>query len=470
MDNGINDVDATLAMHAQPYADLNAHQIGPAPEITHIDMTPTVGLPGVATNPNGGPLNTIGQQQGPQPESPATTAPNQTYQQGQVPYANVSPSPNANPMAGTPFGKMYDQQAGALGGLNKATQDYMQSTGAAMKAYQDQQKALFDSQQAHLQKIQGELDASRDAYMKGHIDPNRLWNDSSIGNKIGAGLSIILGGIGSGLSGQPNQALSVIDKMVDKDIMAQQNEQDKNKSLFGMNLQRYGNQQAADAATRLQLYNGLQTQLQQKGLGLQSAQAQANYQMGMAGLQERMVPLQIQLANFSAMRQANAGGLPANYPTEGMSQEFQDKLVNVPTSQGVIKVPAQSKEAATDFRKSEVELNNIDANLKNLKQVYSSVGVGSLIPGTAAHASLADASNAVKLSLGQLVNLKRINGYEAEKYEKMLPGPYSMNSAAAMAQIQQVENFIKNSRNASYSGLLNNFNPGGIKEGTPSIK
>lgn len=380
-----------------------------------------------------------------------------------------SPSLGANTNLGQ-YGDVFKQQEGALGGINKATQDYIKQTADATKAYQDREKALFDSQQANLQKIQTEMDASKNAYMNGHIDPHRLWNNKSIGNKITAGLGLILGGIGSGLTGHPNQALAVIDKMMDRDIEAQRADQDKNKSLFSMNMQRYGNQQAADAATRLHLYNGLQAELQQKAAGLQSAQAQANYQMGMAGIRERMIPLQLQLANFSAMRQANAGGLPANFPTEMMSQEFQDKLVNVPTSQGVIKVPAQSKEAATDFRKSEVELNNIESNLKNLRQVYGSVGIGSVIPGTAAHKSLASATNAVKLSLGQLVNLKRINEYEAEKYEDMLPGSYSLNSAGAMAQIDQVQKLINNSRNASYSGLLNNYNPGGIKESAPKVK
>ena len=376
-------------------------------------------------------------------------------------------------LPGSPYGQygdVFKKQQEALGNLNTSTQDYLKSTNQAMKTYQDQQKAMYDSQQANLQKIQSDMDASKQAYMNGHLDPHRLWNQAGIGNKISAGIGLVLGGIGAGLAHTPNFALQIFDKMIDQDMESQRAEMDKNKSLFAMNMQRYGNQATANAATRLQLYNGLQAELQQKGMGLQSAQAQANYQMGMAGIQERMIPLQLQLASFDAMRQAGSKGLPANFPTERLPQDFQEKLVNVPGPGGMVKVPAQSKEAANDFRKSEVELNNIDSNLQNLKNVYQSVGMGSIIPGTAAHASLADASNAVKLSLGQLVNLKRINEYEAEKYEKMLPGPYSLNSSAAMAQIQQVENFIKNSRNASYGSLLNNYSPGGIKEGAPKVK
>lgn len=52
------------------------------------------------------------------------------------------------------------------------------------------------------------------------IDPNRLYANASTGNKILAGISILLGAVGSGPKGQ-NQALKIITDAIDNDIAAQ---------------------------------------------------------------------------------------------------------------------------------------------------------------------------------------------------------------------------------------------------------
>ena len=53
------------------------------------------------------------------------------------------------------------------------------------------------------------------------IDTNRFWNSKSTGEKIMAGIGIVLAGMGSGLTGQPNAAIQVIQNAIDNDIKSQ---------------------------------------------------------------------------------------------------------------------------------------------------------------------------------------------------------------------------------------------------------
>lgn len=54
------------------------------------------------------------------------------------------------------------------------------------------------------------------------VDPDKWWNDKSTGGKILAGIGIVLGGIGGGMTGQGgNTALTVINNAIDRDIDSQ---------------------------------------------------------------------------------------------------------------------------------------------------------------------------------------------------------------------------------------------------------
>lgn len=53
------------------------------------------------------------------------------------------------------------------------------------------------------------------------IDPNRMWTNKSVGDKILASIAIALGGIGAGLTGGKNTALELLQREIDRDIEAQ---------------------------------------------------------------------------------------------------------------------------------------------------------------------------------------------------------------------------------------------------------
>jgi len=88
------------------------------------------------------------------------------------------------------------------------------------------------------QSIKDELNqkakATNDDFMQGHIDPKSvesLYGEASTPAKIGALFSIVLGGIGSGLTKQPNAALEMMDKIIASDL-EKQKQQFNSKNTF----------------------------------------------------------------------------------------------------------------------------------------------------------------------------------------------------------------------------------------------
>lgn len=68
-------------------------------------------------------------------------------------------------------------------------------------------------------EIDRRIQAIKDDVQK--VDPDRFWNNKSTGQKISIGIGLMLGGIGSGLTGGPNTAAQMINSAIDNDIQAQ---------------------------------------------------------------------------------------------------------------------------------------------------------------------------------------------------------------------------------------------------------
>lgn len=92
----------------------------------------------------------------------------------------------------------------------------------------EQQQTELQRQEAERQKLVSDLQVQRKAnddalteWAKKEPDQGRWWSSKSTGNKIGSGIAMILGGFFSGISGQKNQALQVIEDSIAKDVQSQ---------------------------------------------------------------------------------------------------------------------------------------------------------------------------------------------------------------------------------------------------------
>lgn len=88
----------------------------------------------------------------------------------------------------------------------------------------------------------------------GYVDPNKFIDNQGSGRKVRSAIGLILGGLGSGLTGGPNFALEYLNAEKNRDIQKMQNNKDIGNSVLAHNYQQFGNMQTAIAQTHL-MYN-----------------------------------------------------------------------------------------------------------------------------------------------------------------------------------------------------------------------
>jgi hypothetical protein len=179
--------------------------------------------------------------------------------------------PSQAPTSSTPANPFGDPTALYKSALQQTQSGVLGEAGAHAEGLKQQAQVYQDSV-AQQQKITQEYDVKRkalddehkqlfDSVVNGKVDPKHYFGSMSTGNKVLAGISVILSGIGSGMSHQPNLAIQTFDKAIDRDIDAQKAELGKKSTLLSDNLRRYGDLNQAEAATRLQLNTVTQAQI-----------------------------------------------------------------------------------------------------------------------------------------------------------------------------------------------------------------
>jgi hypothetical protein len=136
----------------------------------------------------------------------------------------------------------------AIDTAGKQESEAISDRAKAETAKAEAAQALLDKQAQTAQEIETkrlERQKANDAQIDGlngwlkdpknQVDAGRWWSSKSTGQKVGAGLSMILGGLGQGLMrGGRNVALDVIDKQIDQDIDSQKENINNKKSLVAM--------------------------------------------------------------------------------------------------------------------------------------------------------------------------------------------------------------------------------------------
>jgi len=300
----------------------NAPKVGMAPAAASLDQTQSVG----------------GTQQAPPFEIPKD-------------ISNAMPSDN-RPMdisqapqqqTGTNPADMLGQKQQSVLGALEAQKGFQQQLGQAESEQAKQEAQAIDQTQKKINLMQTQQDlvnqykTKDDAFAKvlesQKIDPNRYYNNLSTGQKVAQGIALVLGGIGAGLTGGPNQALNIVKDFIDKDIDAQKNDQSKTMNLWKMNREQLGNDMAANLATQNQLYTGLKYNLMKAAAQSNSQQAIARAGMAASTIdqqiaQNRMTQSMIQIGLGNAGGQAQgadpAALVPHLVPPDKQKEVFEE--------------------------------------------------------------------------------------------------------------------------------------------------
>lgn len=135
--------------------------------------------------------------------------------------------------AATPAGpSVFDQEGKAIIAANQAQADVAtnlaQNQQAIEQRYADQQAAHIAQREATAAQAAQKADAALkrsqailEQFVNQKVDPNSYWGNMSTGDHVLAGLSMLLSGIGAGITGKDNLAVAHFNKMQDQDIAAQ---------------------------------------------------------------------------------------------------------------------------------------------------------------------------------------------------------------------------------------------------------
>jgi hypothetical protein len=314
--------------------------------------------------------------------------------QGREPASEAEPEPQKNPMAGAP-------------GFNKNYQE------PERDPYVDYQQNITNNMLTHAQNYQADLDSQ-------NIQPKHYFHlfsdgDGTLG-KIGSVFGLMLSGIGSGLTGQPNAALHIMDQEIQNDMKRQQNDISNKQNFLKINQEglandanvRKVNMDVASGAKLLALSNQRRsalhylvdkTQRMPESSPLQKQQKQAAYQtLGMMNDQIQKEDNDM-FTKFGAAQAAQkmifgGGGSEGNgqpnttlmksgmmgQAMQNVGQDLEEKTINnVPSVAG----QRAARPIPQDKRDQVQQMNVLDDKAKDLMD-YAKVHEGSWNPKTRA--------------------------------------------------------------------------------------
>lgn len=273
----------------------------------------------------------------PQLETPEMALQKQLQAQSQLPQVEQQQS-NYN----FPQSQMLGLMQGASAPLmrNAKAQEDMYKTQADMYGKMGDQADEFKTQADNMQKAKQDVGDEYDKLFNDvknqKIDPYKVWNDSSTGQKAGIVVGMLLSGLGQGLQGPgaTNMAMDAYNKQVDRSIESQKMELGKKENLLSQNLRRYGDLHTAEAATRAAYMTAMGAKISQAGAMAQSKEAKSNAQLQLIDINSKILPLMAQVTNATAMAKAygmgnNAGGIPVQQEPFGLlsNPEYMKKRV-----------------------------------------------------------------------------------------------------------------------------------------------
>lgn len=197
-----------------------------------------------------------------QPIAGNTEAPIQAPQGQPNPAVGMAnPNVEAPPVAQQSYAPNVNPQTGQTnpGAVNANTQIAAQNQGAVNAAAAE---AEVPQNVAYIKGLQQVAQQQQDAYndiakhtgdfaqhMQG-VDPQHFVKNMPGGEKVLTSLGLLIGGFSQGFGGGNNPASDWLNHQIERDIDAQKNAQDVNKTVYGAYRQLYGDSNAAIAATK----------------------------------------------------------------------------------------------------------------------------------------------------------------------------------------------------------------------------
>ena len=246
------------------------------------------------------------------------------------------------------------------------------------------------------------------------IDPNQFWATRSTGQKISAAIGMMLGGLGSGLTGGPNPVIQLVDNAIQRDLDAQAANLKQKNTLLSLHMQEGADLAQARQLARADMLDASAAMLQRVSVKFAGERAQANAQAQIADLTRRaalerqavaaqgldmsLKGLQIEGAKVALGAQAAALAAAKNAAASGNVQAIMESLDEKKRERAVFDFAsngqvvglhfAPSKERAKEAQDAVKDYTTSLAALNDLRELRRQIGTGGAIsPTTRARAN-----------------------------------------------------------------------------------
>ncbi len=303
---------------------------------------------------------------------------------GAVPGAAGGPAATASPI--DPYQKilgMMQPPTGALRDIAKAEQTRAQGEAAVAQSQaswaQEQMKWYQDARS----KIDADYAATVNDYRNQQIDPLRVFHDRTAAQKATAMAGMLLGGIGSALTGQPNLAAQMIQQFVERDLEAQVRTMDQKKNLVAMNFERYGNLDQAIRTSYAQQTAFFEAKLHGLAATSTAAEAMPRAQMAAFQLRQPLIPIMAQIAQYQGLQNMirSGGHVVGDMPAPWSWDQYMATAMPGPGGRTTFaRSPEDRKTAVEGLQKWDAYQTSVD----QLDQARSALAALPVIPTEAA--------------------------------------------------------------------------------------
>lgn len=372
--------------------------------------------------------------------------------------------------------------------ISSGYEKMQKGTMAQAKAHADaaiEQARLYDEQAKDLElqqiayrkqveKLDSEISDLQKNIATQKIDPNRIWSNASTGNRVTAGISLLLGGLSQGLTGaKSNPAMDVINNAIDRDIDSQKAELGKKQNLLSLNLAKYGRLDQAFQATKLQIMAVTQAKINQQAAQMGSKQALGAAQIASGQMDVQMAMIKNQLASAYAKEQMmnKPEGLTAKDLMK-LDQETRSRMVQMPNGNYI---EAFNEKSADEVKKAQGKFIPIQ---DLAKQFYVEMERGAVIPqGMTPKAwqsirqqRASALEQSMKVELKNLFDLGALTEGDMEMINPLVPEIGKIiNPAAQKAAVDFILDRVNSKLNAVYSANVPGLNPSGRRSRETSI-
>lgn len=279
-------------------------------------------------------------------------------------------------------------------------------------------------------------------YVDTHFDPNNFWHTAGTGTKIGSAIGMILSGFGSGASGQPNMAMDVINRAIDRDMESQKIGLEQKKNAYSManddlsNAYKHESDQASrDAMTKMTLYEKVKNDAMAAAAKYAPGTLKGANDMLIGQIKQKqaeiMMPFQMQMRTMQLQQDVARGSQISPQNLSLMPEKFQESAVKMPEG-GFLR--AGNPEQAQIVNKTETGVNSAQGVLKKLIDMQ-----GFSLPYSDKSEMSKSLLASVPFSVLQEEGFARMSETDINQIKKELGDPTSWRSGLAAEKLKELK-------------------------------